>query len=145
MTHFFTLFWFVFPSAPSGITSWPLSAFWSLVQWKCSERKEKVFFASQPVKISKKILLSRRGSCLISKKVTWFQDSVFDLSWLSDCRILDRDVGMALHQSTAEVCPGFVSRKARSALLGFFGRRLLASWKVLLSKRFSSCFAQNTD
>lgn len=99
--------------------------------YMCPERKEKVFSALKPAKISKKILLSGRGSHLISKEAAWFQDSVFDLPQLSDCRILDGDVGMVLVQGTAEVCPGLVSRKARSALLGFFGRMLLPSWKVL--------------
>lgn len=114
--------------------------------YMCSERKEKAFFfASKPAKISKKILLSRRGSRLISKKASWFQDSVFDLPWLSDCRILDGDVGMALRQSSAEVCPGLVSRKGRSALLGFLVGGYCLHGKCCYQRDSRACFAQNRD
>lgn len=138
-----------------GITSWHLTAFWgwpllvteSTVQWKstCVQReKEKVFFALKPAKISKKILLSRRGWHLISKKAAWFQDSVFDLPQLSDCRILDGDVGIVQVQGTAGVCPGLVSRKARSALLGFLVGCCCLHEKCCNQRDSRACFAQNT-
>lgn len=107
----------------------------------CSERKEKDFFVWKPAKISKEILLARRGSV----KSAWFRDNVFDLPWLSDRRVLDKEVGMALHQNMAKVCPGLVSRKARSAhRLRFFVGDCWLHEKCCCQTDSPACFAHNT-
>lgn len=88
---------FLLLSHQSGITFGHLSGLWSrpfvslweysaMKAYVCSERKEKDFFVWKPAKISKEILLARRGSV----KCAWFRDNVFDLPWLSDRRVLIR-------------------------------------------------------
>lgn len=123
----FGLCFLLLPHQP-GITSWHLSAFWSrpllvserIVQWKsaCAQReKRKSFLLWNLPKFPRKFFCQGEVHILFQRRQLGFK-TVFEVPWLSDCRVLDRDVGMALHQGTAELCPGFVSRNARSALLG---------------------------
>lgn len=128
----------------SGLWSRPFVGLWEYSATKaylCSERKEKDFFVWKSARISKEILLARRGSV----KSAWFRDNIFDLPRLSDQRVLDKEVGMALRQNMAKVCPGLVSRKAGSAhRLRFFVGDCWLHEKCCCQTDSPACFAHNT-